>query len=71
MANCAIKAKFSCDVYTHHIESMFNIIKYINLTLKDIKYSDIVENNCTINQYDEILHSVINFDVFIKGGNSE
>jgi len=71
LSNFAIKARFSCDVYTYHIDSMFNIIKHINLILKDIKYLDIVENNCVINQYDEILHSVINFDVFFKGVSNE
>jgi hypothetical protein len=74
LSNFAMKAKFSCDVYTHHIDSMFAITKHISSTLKNIKYSDneaVLESNCTMNQYDEILHSTVNFNVFIKGGNNE
>ncbi|APR98895.1 tail completion protein gp17 [Wolbachia endosymbiont of Folsomia candida] len=74
LSNFAVKAKFSCDIYTHHIDSMFAITKHINSTLQNIKYSDdesVSESNCTMNQYDEILHSTINFDVLIKGDNNE
>ncbi|MDR2831610.1 MAG: DUF3168 domain-containing protein [Rickettsiales bacterium] len=74
LSNFAVKARFSCDIYTNHIGSMFTIIKHINLILKSVKYSDnetVLESNCAMNQYDEILHSTINFDILIKGGNNE
>lgn len=74
LSNFATKARFSCDIYTHHIGSMFAIIRHINLILKSIKYSDnetILESNCAMSQHDEILHSTINFDILIKGGNNE
>ncbi len=74
LSNFATKARFSCDIYTYHIDSMFAIIRHINLILKSIKYSDnetILEGNCAMDQHDEILHSTINFDIFIKGGDNE
>ncbi|WP_265033027.1 DUF3168 domain-containing protein [Wolbachia endosymbiont (group A) of Sicus ferrugineus] len=74
LSNFATKARFSCDIYTHHIGSMFAIIRYINLILKSIKYSDnetILESNCAMSQHDEILHSTINFDILMKGGDNE
>ncbi|TVS92324.1 DUF3168 domain-containing protein [Wolbachia pipientis] len=74
LSNFATKARFSCDIYTHHIGSMFAIIRHINLILKSIKYSDnetILESNCTMSQHDEILHSTINFDILMKGGDNE
>ncbi|WP_386086856.1 DUF3168 domain-containing protein [Wolbachia endosymbiont (group A) of Norellia spinipes] len=74
LSNFATKARFSCDIYTHHIGSMFAIIRHINLILKSIKYSDnetILESNCAISQRDEILHSTINFDILMKGGDNE
>ncbi|MBV2145224.1 DUF3168 domain-containing protein [Wolbachia endosymbiont of Listronotus oregonensis] len=74
LSNFATKARFSCDIYTHHIGSMFAIIRHINLILKSIKYSDnetILESNCAISQHDEILHSTINFDILMKGGDNE
>ncbi|WP_065106868.1 tail completion protein gp17, partial [Wolbachia endosymbiont of Nomada ferruginata] len=73
LSNFATKARFSCDIYTHHIGSMFAIIRHINLILKSIKYSDnetILESNCAMSQHDEILHSTINFDILIKGGDN-
>ncbi len=74
LSNFATKARFSCDIYTHHIGSMFAIIRHINLILKSIKYSDnetILESNCAMSQHDEILHSTINFDILMKGGDNE
>lgn len=74
LSNFATKARFSCDIYTHHIGSMFAIIRHINLILKSIKYSDnetILESNCTMSQHDEILHSTIKFDILMKGGDNE
>ncbi|WP_395462659.1 DUF3168 domain-containing protein [Wolbachia endosymbiont of Cantharis cryptica] len=74
LSNFAAKARFSCDIYAYHIDSMFAITKHINLILKDIKYSDneaVLESNCAMDQHDEILHSTINFDIFIKGGDNE
>ncbi|WP_341812545.1 DUF3168 domain-containing protein [Wolbachia endosymbiont (group A) of Conops quadrifasciatus] len=74
LSNFATKARFSCDIYTHHIGSMFAIIRHINLMLKSIKYSDnetILESNCAMSQHDEILHSTINFDILMKGGDNE
>lgn len=74
LSNFAVKAKFSCDIYTHHIDSMFAITKHINSTIESITYSDneaVLESNCVMKQYDEILHSTINFNVLIKGGNNE
>ncbi|WP_434732385.1 DUF3168 domain-containing protein [Wolbachia endosymbiont of Zygogramma bicolorata] len=74
LSNFATKARFSCDIYTHHIGSMFAIIRHINLILKSIKYSDnetILESNCAMSQHDEILHSTISFDILMKGGDNE
>ncbi|WP_319605112.1 tail completion protein gp17 [Wolbachia endosymbiont (group A) of Andrena hattorfiana] len=74
LSNFATKARFSCDIYTHHVGSMFAIIRHINLILKSIKYSDnetILESNCAMSQHDEILHSTINFDILMKGGDNE
>ncbi len=69
LSNFATKARFACDIYTYHIDSMFSIMKRINLILEG--FGTILENNCAVDQHDEILHSTINFDIFIKGGNNE
>ncbi|WP_264723202.1 DUF3168 domain-containing protein [Wolbachia endosymbiont (group A) of Sphecodes monilicornis] len=37
LSNFATKARFSCDIYTYHIDSMFAIIRHINLILKSIE----------------------------------
>ncbi len=53
---------------------MFAIIRHINLILKSIEgFSSevILESNCAMDQHDEILHSTINFDILIKGGDNE
>ncbi len=74
LTNFAVKARFSCDIYAYNIKSMFTIIKHINLVLKKIQYSSnetVLENNCIMNQLDGVLHSKINFDIFIKGGDNE
>ncbi|MGL9718082.1 MAG: tail completion protein gp17 [Wolbachia sp.] len=71
LSNFATKARFSCDIYTYHIGSMFAIIRHINLVLKSIKGETILENDCTMDQHDEVLHSTINFDILIKGGDNE
>jgi hypothetical protein len=49
-------------------------MKRINFILESIEGFDsgtILENNCAVDQHDEILHSTINFDIFIKGGDNE
>jgi hypothetical protein len=49
-------------------------MKRINFILESIEGFDsgtILENNCAVDQHDEILHSTINFDIFIKGGGNE
>ncbi|NSM56272.1 DUF3168 domain-containing protein [Wolbachia endosymbiont of Atemnus politus] len=71
LSNFATKARFACDIYTYHIGSMFAIIRHINLVLKSIKGETILESNCAMDQHDEILHSTINFDIFIKGVDNE
>ncbi len=74
LSNFATKARFSCDIYTYHIDSMFAIIRHINLILKSIEGFNneaILESNCAMDQHDEILHSTINFDILIKGGDNE
>ncbi|MDR2548342.1 MAG: DUF3168 domain-containing protein [Rickettsiales bacterium] len=74
LSNFATKARFACDIYTYHIDSMFSIMKRINFILESIEGFDsgtILENNCAVDQHDEILHSTINFDIFIKGGDNE
>ena len=74
ISNFAVKVKLSCDVYAYHMNDVFNITKYVNLTLKNIRYSDneiVIENNWTIGQRNEILHSVVNFDVLLKGADNE
>jgi hypothetical protein len=71
LSNFATRARFSCDIYTYHVGSMFAIIRHINLVLKSIKGETILESNCAMDQHDEILHSTINFDIFIKGGDNE
>ncbi|WP_253299758.1 hypothetical protein [Wolbachia endosymbiont of Chironomus riparius] len=55
---------------------MFNIIKHIHLILNEAEYSDnknefVVENDCIMNQFDEVLHSTINFDILIKETDNE
>ncbi|WP_225536418.1 hypothetical protein [Wolbachia endosymbiont of Mansonella ozzardi] len=69
--NFATKARFACDIYTYHIDSMFSIIKRINLILEGFDSGAILENNCAVDQHDEILHSTINFDIFVRGGDNE
>jgi len=74
LSNFATKARFACDIYTYHMSNMLAAIRHINLVLKSIKGSDsetILESNCAVDQHDEILHSTINFDIFIKGGDNE
>ncbi|NSM56608.1 DUF3168 domain-containing protein [Wolbachia endosymbiont of Atemnus politus] len=71
LSNFATKARFVCDIYTFHIGSMFAIIRHINLVLKGIKGETILKSNCAMDQHDEILHSTINFDIFIKGVDNE
>ncbi|MDR1139504.1 MAG: DUF3168 domain-containing protein [Rickettsiales bacterium] len=74
LSNFATKARFACDIYTYHMSNMLAAIRHINLVLKSIKDFDsgtILENNCAVDQHDEILHSTINFDIFIKGGDNE
>lgn len=71
LSNFATRARLSCDIYTYHVGSMFAIIRHINLVLKSIKGETILESNCAMDQHDEILHSTINFDIFIKGGDNE
>nr|WP_225537980.1 hypothetical protein [Wolbachia endosymbiont of Mansonella perstans] len=70
-SNFATKARFACDIYTYHIDSMFSIMKYINLILESFDNRTILENNCAVDQHDEILHSTINFDIFIRRGDNE
>uniref|UniRef100_A0A1A9VK03 Uncharacterized protein n=1 Tax=Glossina austeni TaxID=7395 RepID=A0A1A9VK03_GLOAU len=53
------------------LDSMFAIIRHINLVLKSIKGETILESNCAMDQHDEILHSTINFDILMKGGDNE
>ncbi|QOD38217.1 tail completion protein gp17 [Candidatus Wolbachia massiliensis] len=74
LSNFAIKARFSCDIYTYHVGSVFAITRHINLILKSMKDSNngtILESNFAMDQHDEILHSTVNFDIFLKGGNNE
>ncbi|MEY2393195.1 DUF3168 domain-containing protein [Wolbachia endosymbiont of Tettigetta isshikii] len=71
LSNFATKARFACNIYTYHIDSMFSIMKRINLILEGFDNGTILENNCAVDQHNEILHSTINFDIFIKGGNNE
>ncbi|MGL9681524.1 MAG: DUF3168 domain-containing protein [Wolbachia sp.] len=72
--NFATKVRFACDIYTYYIDSMFSIMKHINFILEGIKDFDsgtILKNNCAVDQRYEILHSTINFELFIKGGGNE
>jgi hypothetical protein len=71
LSNFATRVRFSCDIYTYHVGSMFAIIRHINLVLKSIKGETILESNCAMDHHDEILHSTINFDIFIKVGDNE
>ncbi|MDN5248249.1 MAG: DUF3168 domain-containing protein [Wolbachia endosymbiont of Tyrophagus putrescentiae] len=74
LSQSSVKAKLSCDVYTYQMDNTFNIIKCINSTIQNIKCPNnamVVQNNCTIIQNDEILHSIINFNIFITGDINE
>ncbi|WCR58350.1 DUF3168 domain-containing protein [Wolbachia endosymbiont of Ctenocephalides felis wCfeJ] len=74
LSNFAIKARFACDIYTYSIGSMFAAMERTDLVLKSIKSFDsetILESGCAIGQHNDILHSIIGFDIFIKGGDNE
>ncbi|WP_333023332.1 DUF3168 domain-containing protein [Wolbachia endosymbiont of Pentidionis agamae] len=65
----AIKDKLSCHIYAFHLDKMFYIMKQINITLKnfhDPHKHILIERNGIISQRDEILHSIMNFDILTR-----
>jgi hypothetical protein len=66
LSNFAMKVRFSCDIYTYHIENMLAAIRHVSLVLKSISSEVILESNCAMNQHDEVLHSTINFYILIQ-----